>query len=461
MVARTSPLSTSTALGVLAPAGTPGTTGAGPTPSTLPHPAGSAGTSGGAVGSSLSIAARKGATATHGAPPVRRLTTAAGMIGALPSMPPDQSHASDSTTDSPITSGSVPASAPASSQAFAELAEAGRSIFAEMSTKHQASRDTSREAPSKGPSTAATPAPSPFAALAAESSSRRNLNALKVLARLVAAIARRPGSNAPQALKAESLAQLITKVQQSAQRLALSVAPLDAHRGWVRASAFEAAASIVASQWESDPYGETAPLEIQIEALEAVFELARDNSALNAALEDFSHDAYAQATDETIAASRVELSTRLAAWDLYGHVTSPVLGQGTYRFTYGKKPAEVVALLMPHAVSIARESQARYVTLDVVTTHFQACIRRCADLLGAEYVSRTRALMNYIAQDGITDQEYQQRHAVGCRGLEETILPAVVDSARQNFLAIEALAGRGLEETAKHGEAVDEQPRGR
>jgi hypothetical protein len=402
------------------------------------------------------------------------------MIGALPDMVPDDGSedergqtpaphmapasnvppfpASDPTDGSPVSAscGTASAGAAGSGGIFAHL------VARQESRREKISSEATSGAENKAPSRdSSATAGSPFAALAAESSSRRNLNALKVLSRLVAAIARRPGSSAPQALKAQHLAQLITQVQHNAQRLAVSVAPLDAHRGWVRAAAMEAATTIVASQWESDPHGESAPLEVQIEALEAVFDLTRDDASLDAALNDLSEDSYAQATDEAVAATRVELSSRLAAWDLYGHVSSPLLGQGGYRFTYGRKPAEVVALLLPQALTIARESPARFVTLDVATTHAQACIRRCADLLGAEYVSRTRALMNWIVQDGISDQEFNKRFKEGCDGLEGNILPAMVESARSNFLAIESMAVRGLEENVKHGETTDEQPRGR
>lgn len=437
--------------------------------------------------SALAIAARKGSSPTFGAAQVHRLRSSAGMIGALPDMAPDdgpdRNQAPNLAPDLTLNSAHDPApvSSDNGSAAFRSTSSCGgQSSFADLAARHESSKTSaqrdqlSSHEPPQQPgsarglsstadkaSSAISPstATSPFAALAAESSSRRNLNALKVLSRLVAAIARRPGSNAPQALKAQHLVQLISQVQHNAQRLALSVAPLDAHRGWVRASAMEAAASIVASQWESDPHGESTPLEVQIEALEAVFDLTRDDPSLSEILNDLSENSFAQATEDSVAVTRVELSSRLAAWDLYSHVSSPLLGQGGYRFTYGRKPAEVVALLLPQALTIARESPARFVTLDVVTSHMQACIRRCADLLGAEYVSRTRALMNWIAQDGISDQEFNKRFKAGCDGLEGSILPAIVESARSNFLAIESMAVRGLEETVKHDD--DEHPRGR
>jgi hypothetical protein len=298
---------------------------------------------------------------------------------------------------------------------------------------------------------------SPFASLAAESSSRRNLHSLKVLSRLVSAIARRPGSSAPDALKAQQLSQLIQQVKAAADRLASSITPLDAHRGWIKANAMEAAAHLVASQWEADAHGEATPLAVQLDALEAVFDQAHHDEALDAALDQLGQSAYVEAVTNEVAADRVELSTRLAAWDLHGHVTNPLLGQGAYRFTYGRKAPQIIGLLVPHVLSMAREMQMRTSNLEVATAHLQSCIRRAAELLGSEYVARTRALMNWIAQDGISDEEYRQRHELSCQSFEQRIVPAVVDSAKASFQAIESMASRGLEDM--HVEQSHKPPR--
>jgi len=396
--------------------------------------------------SALNLAARRGGANTLGTPAVRATTAAAGVIGSVTEDPPNGEQSGQQS--------GLPAMP---SSVFAHLAEPPA-----PAQSSGAPGAPGAAATSAAPSPAPSPAPSSaFAHLAAQSAaqsaaqadSRRNLSAMKVLSRLVAAIAKRPGSGASQTLKASHLAALLKQVNECAHRLATSVAPLDAHRGWVRGSATQAAAHLVASQWEAPIPEERIPLEQQVQALEGVFSQARQDESLSQALDHLGNFSYEHATSAQVADQRVQLSVRLAAWDLYQHVTSAVLGQGSYRFTYQRTPAELVGLLLPHALSMAREAQTHVAAdLDVATAHLQSCIRQCADLLGTEYVSRTRALMNWVTQDDISTAEFQTRRAEACESLQTSIVPAVVHSARSTFQAIEAMASSGLEEPQIHSE---------
>jgi len=389
----------------------------------------------------LNIAARRGATPTLGVPATAGLTAPGGTIGAVPEDlgTPLADESAQASRDPVVPHGAQrgredSANAELRTDPFASLATAA------VGVRHQ--RVDS----------------SPFASLAADDSARRNMHALRVLSRLVAAIVRKPGSGAPEAVRSAHLGALIRSVNSAADRLVASIAPLDAHRGWIKSSAIEASANMVASQWETDSHGEVLPLDVQIEAVEAVFREARQDAEIGAAIESLGDANYVEATTRETASQRVELSSRLAAWDLYGHVTSPVLGQGAYRFTYSRNPSEIVGLLLPHALAAAREAAMQTRNLDVRTSHLQACIRRAADLMGAEYVARTRALMNWIADESIPDEEYRKRHASGCAAFEKNILPALVESARRNFFAVEAMSTRSIEELHVDQPAA-EQPR--
>lgn len=284
---------------------------------------------------------------------------------------------------------------------------------------------------------------SPFAAIAVDPAARRNLHTAKVLARLVSAILLRPATEPLSAqAKAEQLAHLLASATAAADRLLTSLAPLDTHRGWLRANAMEAAVQMLVSQWESDADQENASIDSQLDVLEAVFSQARLDEHLDEALQALDEARYEQAEATDVAVDRIKLSASLAAWDLYGSVTHARLGKGSYRFTYGVKPEQIVARLLPHALAMAREFGMSCANLDVSTSHHQACIRRAAQLIGAEYVARTRLLMNWIAADEVDDLEYRRRHDQGCAALETQIVPAVVECAHENFKAIQEIVQR-------------------
>lgn len=309
-------------------------------------------------------------------------------------------------------------------------------------------------------------APSPFASAvreqdrAAMRDGRRDMHSAKIVARLVAAIARKPGSGVPNPIKSQYLTTMLRRAREAGERIAAYVAPSDAHRGWVQAMATEAAVTIVAGQWESDPDDEMLPVESQVDILEEVFRRARSDEGLALAMERLGESAeYVEADGMDIAEARLRVSASAAAWKLYGYVVDASLGHGAFRYHYDRTPADIVARLLPDVIAIARDNQIATNSLDLRTAHLQGSIGRVADLMGAEYVSRTRQIMNWISEVGISEEDYAARLQTARGMFESKVVPNLVEWTRRNFEAVEALASKLME---VNGNAqVDSQRRGR
>ena len=275
---------------------------------------------------------------------------------------------------------------------------------------------------------------------------------MKVVTRLVRAIAFRPGSDAAARIKSDELARMLGEVTRAASAVAIAAAPLDAHRGWVQALCAEAMAELVASRAENDTIGEPLNIDEAVSVISGMFEASETKEMTAEAIAALMSDsAYTEATSEAIAADKVRVSIGLAAWDLYDNVMHPRLGVDAFRYTYGHKPEEIVSLLVDEAVRIAREMNIRTSSLDSRTMHLQGSIRRVAGLLGAEYVTRTRQIMNWIGADE-DEKEYQRRCGEAEGSLKTVVIPQVVELARRNFIAIEQIAPQLLEDS-KHAPA--------
>jgi hypothetical protein len=379
----------------------------------------------------LSVMSRRGTSATHGTPADAGAAIGAVPIGSIPDEPPAR-PASGSTALPPRVSAASPFAKIVQAQADAQDTVQPREYRSSDSPLAAHVASTDREEHRRG---------------------RRDIHAVKTVARLVTAIARKPGSGMPNTVKSQHLAGLLRSAGQAAQRIAASIATVDAHRPWVKAAATEAACTLVASQWESDRDNEVKPIEVQLAAVEGVFREAAADAALRETLDDLGAHGYVEASAPDVAQARVELSLRMAAWDLYSSVTHALLGRGEFRYTYGRTPTQIVQRLLPEVVAIARHSAIRTDNLDLCTAHMQGSLRRVADLLGAEYVSRTRALMDWIADESIDNDEYQRRVARGNERFEAGIAEDLVEWTRANFMAIEAMAPNLLDDAM-----ADEQP---
>lgn len=399
--------------------------------------------------STLSSPSRKGALATNGAP--RIAAAGAGEIGSLPHDEPDPQAPPPRRMR--LEEGAAPAAGDMRQADPSSPWEPPESPFARRARLAREQADSgARDYTYRGIG--------PLAATVREEdravvgNARRDIHATKVVARLVAAIARKPGSGVPNAVKSHHLAGLLKSVRDASLRLAAFVAPNDANRGWVQAAATESALTLVASQWERDAHEEVRPVEAQLDAIEDVFRMARDDETLAGVIDDLGQARYTQAVTAEIAQARVLLSARLAAWDLYSSVMHPLLGQGTFRYTYGKTSGEVVGRLMPELYAIARDNVIRTDSLDLRTSHMQGSLRRLSDLLGAEYVTRTRAIMNWIAEDGLPEAQYRDRFDRAKEQFEARVVPELIDWTRRNFVAVESMALRLMEEPKHEHEHV-------
>jgi hypothetical protein len=276
---------------------------------------------------------------------------------------------------------------------------------------------------------------------------RRDMNAAKVLTRLVMAIVRKPGSGVPDGVKSRALSNLLRETRDAAGRLVSSISPLDANKGWVMSAAQEAAVTMVATRWEADPSTEPQSIAEHLEVLEDVFRIAETDATLRGTLDDLGAARYVEAVDPVVAASRVDLSARMALWDLLGWVNHPSLGASGARYSYDRPAVQIVELMAPELMAIARDGNIRIDNLDLRTSHLQSSLRRLADLMGAEYVARTRVLMNWIAEEGISEQVHHERREQAGNQFETRVLPDLIEWARRNFMAVESMAARLSEDT--------------
>lgn len=301
---------------------------------------------------------------------------------------------------------------------------------------------------------------SPYSALvkpgdsAPEKSARRDIHAVKIITRLVQGIIFRPGSTASGSVKSAELKQMLVDVNRGATVIAMASAPLDAHRPWVHAMCSEAVAELVAARNEQDKFGEPVDIDDAAKAVAKVFESTETDSVLAQIVDGMAEARYVEATTESIAADRVSVSLAAATWDLFDKVNHWRLGVGDYRYTYGREASFIVGVLAGEALKMARDLTIRIGSLDMRTAHLQGSIKRAAVLLGTEYVNRTRQIMNWISEEGISEDEYKQRVAEADKALETSIIPEISELARRNFTAIEQLAPKLLEES-KHAANQD------
>lgn len=287
--------------------------------------------------------------------------------------------------------------------------------------------------------------------LAATRQARNDLHSIRVLTRLVLSVVNRPGSSAAVTLKTEALRNLIAELHEGVEE----ILPQGRVSGWARAQAIEGVAEIAANRWERYDYNEVPATKDVARAIKEVLEAANHEPAIEALFDELRASSYVRADSETVARERVEVSTRLAAWDLYEAVVNPRLGSEGYRYTFDREPAEIVQLMLPGVVRIARECLPVIEDPDMRVSYLQASIRRVALLAGAEYVARTREVMTWITRGG--PEEEDQRLAVARSELGTKVIPSVLEWARKNFQAIEVAAPKLLEPRKKHEDYAQRQ----
>lgn len=285
---------------------------------------------------------------------------------------------------------------------------------------------------------------------------RRDVAAVKVVTRLVQGIAFKPGVAASDRVKSAALRDQLVQVHELASQVAGAAEPQGAHKGWVQGLCAEAIADLIARRNELDTFDEPLDLSAAVRAVCEVLEASQDDTMLGRALEVLKAARYHEATDQPTADDRIKVSLSAAVWDLFDKVTDPRLGSGDFRFTYGKDPAEIVRLLTHDMLAAAQKVTISIASLDLRTAHLQGSLRRLAALIGAEYVARTRAVMNWIAEDGLSDAEFARRSSEACQDFECGMRPAIMKAATRTFFTVEKLAP----ELIRESEARAERPVG-
>jgi len=165
-----------------------------------------------------------------------------------------------------------------------------------------------------------------------------------------------------------------------------------------------------------------------------------------------SEDSYVEVIHPEISRFRLSVTAANAGWVIHDWITHKQLsvdpkGEMPSRFfTYGRSVHELVNKVLVQVVDQCRGLVAQVESPDLRTAHMQSSINRMSNLVGSEYVTRTRQIMNWIAEDSISDAEYESRMEQAAAQFETTILPEIFEYARTNFIFIEQGAFRAIEE---------------
>lgn len=274
---------------------------------------------------------------------------------------------------------------------------------------------------------------------------RINIVAVKTLTPLVASISFYPGNAADPAMKSAALANMIVKIQKAADDIVLAMGPTISNTGWAHGQVMQMLASIAAKQWET-----RGRIDLD-SAVTQILTVTRNPTAeLQSALDAYADsDLYLEVDSPDVAQSRITMSVTNAAWDLYDWVTreglclkeSPSMG-----FSYERPVDQIVELLLGRIIDEARAMQIQVNSTDLQVAHLQGSIRRLANLVGAEYVTQTNALLTWIQDPNIQASERARRHTAVVEQFESNVVPQVMEWARINFVGIEHKARKLMEE---------------
>jgi len=278
---------------------------------------------------------------------------------------------------------------------------------------------------------------------------RKSLAAAKVLTPLVAAVSFSPGSSGASDSKAKALREMLVGMHKCAVATAESVSDRLGQDvpSWMVTQLMQSMATAIARRWERGAGADIASMSVNMAAI-----FGDANEDISRVLIGASEDAYVEVDHPDITRFRISVSAANAAWVLHDWVTHERLsvddkGDMPSRFfTYGRQPSEIVNMMLVRCVDECRGLVAQVESADLRTAHMQSAINRMANLIGAEYVTRTRVTMNWIADPSISDAEYQSRLAIASADMQEKVLPQVFEYARVNFLRIEQGAFRAIED---------------
>lgn len=280
-----------------------------------------------------------------------------------------------------------------------------------------------------------------------------SIAAAKALTPLVAAISFHPGSRSELAEKSKALADLVTQVQAAATDVAIAIGPNVASNDWARGQLMMAISSVAAQQWEK-----TGAANISDIGSCMGMAFREPSPELQSALDGFEQgEKYVEANSSENYKARLSVTVCSAFWDLHDWITHKSLqlnapdSTGTMPsrfFSYGLPISDVLEALMKRIIDEARGFELLISSSDLKLAHLQGTIRRLTQIAGAEYVTQTVAIHQWV-NDSANDVEHQKRMTQVKNQFESHLVPRVMEWARANFAAIETRAIAMLEGKTK------------
>lgn len=287
---------------------------------------------------------------------------------------------------------------------------------------------------------------------------KQNMAAAKVLTPLVAAVSFAPGSDSPGAKKSKALSDMLVGVHHVARETAEAISEQIGKDvpSWMVTQLMQGLSVAIATHWQR---GEGADMAGLAENMRQIF--GKESGELAELVRGASEDAYVEVDHPDIARFRISVSSANAAWSIYDWVTHPKLqiaeeGDSPSRFfSYGQPLHELVTKILTRVVNECRGLVAQVESADLRTAHMQSAIARMSNLVGSEYVTQTRRVMDWIRDPSISEEAYKERYASAERELDGKLLPQIFEYARVNFLRIEQGAFRAIEELYEKSKAPE------
>lgn len=274
-------------------------------------------------------------------------------------------------------------------------------------------------------------------------SAKKDIQAIKVVTRLIQGISFNPGSAAANALKSSALRDQLVLADQLGSTLAEAVVADEFNSPWIRAQFIEIAAEMIAKKNENSTDGLTInaqeALREDVEKTINVFRKLTNDQEVANAFDNIGNSQYVPATSESIANDRIAVSMSTAVWELLEKVKAT-------GFSYGLDPVEITQLLAQPIMKIAKDGNITISNLDMKTAHLQGSIRRIAGLIGSEYSGRTAKMLSRTKEAGV-DVPPELREDVLCKTFKSEILPEILNAAKKNFQSIEKIAPSLIEDS--------------
>lgn len=266
---------------------------------------------------------------------------------------------------------------------------------------------------------------------------KKDIQAVKVVTRLIQGISFNPGSKAANAVKSQALRDQLVQVTRMAQLLAAKIDINNLPRPWLVAQCAEAIADMVAKRSEFlslkdvDSAGDEIPISNQLQAVMAVFDKSGIDAELADVITDLSENIYEPATSESVIHDRLHISTSAAIWDIH----QKIIDSG---FSFGLEPIEVAKMLSKGILATTVTTNIHISSTDLQTAHLQGSIRRLASLISHEYHGRADTIKKWIDEGKESGDNNRMQRAN--ESFVSEILPEIISTAKKNFISIEKIA---------------------